>query len=57
LRTGKEKGPEIAIRGTHEKLEMPAYDEGFDKLFYVEIINNKFIIKDCIFTLDIKLRK
>ena len=44
-RTGKEKIPEIALRGTYNKLELPSPDEGFDTLYYVELINHDFIIK------------
>jgi predicted kinase len=45
-RPGKENIPEIGIKGTFKKLELPSYSEGFDKLFYVEILNNDFIVKD-----------
>lgn len=45
-RTGKENIPEIGIKGTFNKLEIPSFEEGFDKLYYVEIINNEFIVKE-----------
>lgn len=45
-RQGKENIPEIGIRGTYHKLELPSYKEGFDQLYYVEIQNNGFIIKE-----------
>lgn len=45
-RSGKENIPEIGIKGTFNKLEIPNYDEGFDELFFVEIENNNFIIKE-----------
>jgi len=45
-RQGKEHIPEIGIRGTYHKLELPSYKEGFDQLYYVEIQNNGFIIKE-----------
>lgn len=45
LREGKEKIPEIGIKATHNKLQIPTFDEGFDELYYVEIDNNNFIIK------------
>ena len=47
LREGKENIPEIGIRGTFKKLEIPTYDEGFDELFEVIIENNRFIISQC----------
>ena len=45
-RAGKECIPEIGILGTHKKLEIPKIDEGFDKLFYVDILDGRFTIKD-----------
>jgi predicted kinase len=45
-RTGKECIPNAGILGTHKRLEIPSIDEGFTKLFYVDIIDNNFIIKD-----------
>ena len=44
-RKGKEKIPEVGIRSTYKKLELPSKSEGFDKLFYVEIVNNVFVVK------------
>ena len=35
-RTGKEKIPEGAIAATSNRLQMPSYDEGFDKLYFVK---------------------
>jgi len=45
-RTGKENIPKAGILGTYNKLEIPSVDEGFSSLFYVDIVNNNFIIKD-----------
>ena len=45
-RTGIEKIPEVGIRGTNNKLEIPSVDEGFTQLYYVDIIDNKHIIKE-----------
>lgn len=47
-RVGKENIPEIGIKGTYSKLELPSFEEGFDELYYVEIENNIFTIKDWI---------
>lgn len=46
MRSEKEKIPEIGIRGTHSRLVLPAFQEGFDELFYVKTINNRaFVIE------------
>ena len=41
LRSGKEKVPDIGLRRTHTKLQLPTYDEGFDELYYVHISETK----------------
>ena len=43
-RTGKENIPEVGIKGTFSKLEIPGFEEGFDELYYVKIENNTFKI-------------
>jgi predicted kinase len=35
-----EKVPIAGVKATHAKLELPSYEEGFDKLYYVEPDNN-----------------
>jgi predicted kinase len=45
-RTGKENIPKVGILATHKKLDIPSIEEGFDELYYVEIENNKFIVKE-----------
>ncbi|MEO0405075.1 MAG: AAA family ATPase, partial [Bacteroidota bacterium] len=40
LRSGKEKIPEIGIRGCFSKLEIPSLDEGFDELYFVRTTKN-----------------
>ncbi|GAL82910.1 hypothetical protein MYP_136 [Sporocytophaga myxococcoides] len=45
-RDGKECVPEVGIKATLKKLELPSFDEGFDELYFVEIKDGKFIIKD-----------
>ncbi|KRT13589.1 kinase [Pedobacter ginsenosidimutans] len=44
-RSGKEKIPEIGIKGTFKKLSLPSINEGFDELYYVTAENNEFTIK------------
>lgn len=42
----KEKIPEVGILSTYKKLELPSINEGFDKIYYVEIVEGKFVVKD-----------
>lgn len=44
-RTGKARIPDVGIKAAYNKMELPAYKEGFDKIYYVEIKENKFDIK------------
>lgn len=37
LRAGGERVPDIAIYGTHKRLQSPTYAEGFDELYYVTV--------------------
>jgi hypothetical protein len=46
LRKGKDNVPEVGIKGTYNKLELPSYDEGFDELFYVSMSHNEFSVKE-----------
>ena len=45
-REGKAKIPSGAIAATYNKLEIPSYDEGFDELYFVEIVDDEFVIKE-----------
>ncbi len=36
-REGSERVPDIGVRNTYAKLELPARDEGFDELYYVSV--------------------
>ncbi len=46
-RSGKALIPEKGIFSAHRKLELPSFDEGFDRLFYVEIAEGgRFIVKE-----------
>jgi predicted kinase len=46
-RTGSEQIPFIGLLGTAKRLELPLYDEGFDKLHYVRIGDDgQFIVED-----------
>jgi predicted kinase len=44
-REGKEKIPDVAIKGTYNKLELPEFTEGFDELYYVAIKDGSFHIE------------
>ena len=39
-RTGKANIPEVGVRATYKKLEIPSLDEGFDEVFKVKIVAN-----------------
>ncbi|WP_346760543.1 AAA family ATPase [Agaribacillus aureus] len=45
-RKGKERIPEIGIKGCYSKLELPSLNEGYDKLYHVKSENMGFEIKD-----------
>jgi predicted kinase len=45
LRTGKERVPEIGLRGTFRKLEVPQYVEGFDELYQVCLSVDGFTVQ------------
>jgi predicted kinase len=46
-RTKEEVIPEVGIRATFSKLELPSLDEGFDELFYVYLDeNNRYAVEE-----------
>ena len=45
-RSGKEVIPPVGVKATYNKLETPTFEEGFDELYYVEIVNNEFGVKN-----------
>jgi predicted kinase len=45
-RKGKEKIPKVGILGMFKKLEIPSIEEGFDELFFVDIVDGKYIVKE-----------
>lgn len=45
-RTGKENIPDVGIKGCYSKLEIPVREEGYDKLYFVRISNNEFIVEN-----------
>jgi predicted kinase len=48
-RQSEQQIPEKGIRGTHARLILPKYEEGFDELFYAQIApERKFIVKEWI---------
>lgn len=46
LRSGKQRVPDVGIRGTYNKMELPNYSEGFDQLYYVTFNDGIFKIED-----------
>ncbi|MEO8494124.1 MAG: AAA family ATPase [Planctomycetota bacterium] len=38
--------PEVAILSTAKKLEIPAFDEGFDELWYVRLTDAGFVVEE-----------
>ena len=46
LRSGKERVPDHAIKGTLAKLERPSPDEGFDVLYHVAIVDGECILSE-----------
>jgi hypothetical protein len=45
-RSGKERIPKVGILGTYKKLEIPSIDEGFDKLYFVDIVDDHVIVSE-----------
>jgi predicted kinase len=41
-----DKVPDVAILSTAKKLELPAFDEGFDELWYVRFGNSGFVVEE-----------
>lgn len=45
-RLGKENIPGVGVRATYHKLQLPSLEEGFDRLYFVEIDKGTFIVKE-----------
>jgi predicted kinase len=45
-RTGKEVVSVIGMRATHKKLQPPTLAEGFDRLYEVQIIDQRFEVRE-----------
>ena len=45
-RSAEENIPEIGIRGTFKRLNLPSLEEGFDELYYVTAENNTFTVNE-----------
>lgn len=46
LRTGKEKIPKVGLYSTLKRLQQPIKSEGFDELYFVEIKDGEFKIRE-----------
>lgn len=45
-RRGAERVPDQAILGSAGQLELPARDEGFDRLYYVRLQDGQFVVEE-----------
>lgn len=45
-REGRARIPDVGVRSTYAKLELPSYEEGFDKLYYVAIKDDDYAISE-----------
>ena len=45
-RSDIERVPDVAILSTAKKLELPSLDEGFDQLFYVRLVDGRFVVEE-----------
>lgn len=45
-REGKERVPDVGLKDTYNKLELPEYPEGFDELYYVTMKNGGFTVEE-----------
>ena len=45
-REGKERIPDVGVKGTYSKLEIPSWDEGCDELYFVEVSDQGFNVKN-----------
>jgi predicted kinase len=45
-RLGKERIPHGGVLGTHKRLQLPRYAEGFDELFFVKLTEQGFTVKE-----------
>ncbi|GAA0408277.1 ATP-binding protein [Paenibacillus motobuensis] len=45
-RQGNEKVPEVGIKSTLKKLEIPSYHEGFDELYIVRSLHEEFEVEE-----------
>lgn len=45
-RQGKELIPEKGLKATYNKLQLPVWEEGYDELYYVELTEEGFVVKE-----------
>lgn len=45
-RSGRQRVPDVAVIATAKKLERPSWDEGFDQLFSVRLLNQLFVVEE-----------
>jgi predicted kinase len=45
-RQERERLPNKALLGAYGRLQIPAYDEGYDRLHYVSLVSGEFVIEE-----------
>ncbi len=45
-RQGKGKIPEVGLKSTLKKMQLPNFDEGFDSIYHVTVADDSFIIEE-----------
>lgn len=45
-RAADERVPDVGIKGTSGRLELPSFEEGFDALFYVRVTDSGFDVQE-----------
>lgn len=45
-RAGRERVPDVAVRATAARLEVPAFNEGFDELYAVRLTGGGFAVEE-----------
>lgn len=45
MRNAMERIPEVGVKSTYNKLEVPSYDEGFNELYFVYLKGHEFVVE------------
>lgn len=44
-RKGKQKIPQVGILSCYKKMQAPSFDEGYNEIYFVQIIEDEFVVK------------